>query len=218
MVTAIHCDVSEPFQIKAVCHFQDIYRKLVRGHGGSRRTSPSCRSYCARARRPNHHLQCALNVRTQTVRLRKYHGGQYESSSCSRSISHLSAFSGCRIGPGAERPGVPTLRLRTSWLRLLQLRLRLPSPPLRVPSPPLRVPSSPLSLLENFEASPLPAALAVEELAACSTRNALADEWLGKRHVVLVRRAKWPRTLQSPPAPRVGATIGRLDSLLLGSY
>jgi hypothetical protein len=31
MVTAIHCDVSEPFQIKAVCHFQDIYRKLVRG-------------------------------------------------------------------------------------------------------------------------------------------------------------------------------------------
>jgi len=37
MVTAIHCDVSEPFQIKAVCHFQDIYRKLVRGRGGSRR-------------------------------------------------------------------------------------------------------------------------------------------------------------------------------------
>jgi hypothetical protein len=31
MVTAIHCDVTEPFQIKAVCHFQDIYRKLVRG-------------------------------------------------------------------------------------------------------------------------------------------------------------------------------------------
>jgi hypothetical protein len=71
-----------------------------------------------------------------------------ESSSCSRSSSHLGAFSGCRISPG----GVPTLRLRTSWLRLLQLRLRLPSPPLRVPSPPL-------SLLENFEASPLPAAL-----------------------------------------------------------
>jgi hypothetical protein len=31
MVTAIHCDVSEPFQIKAVCHFQYIHRKLVRG-------------------------------------------------------------------------------------------------------------------------------------------------------------------------------------------
>jgi hypothetical protein len=31
MVTAIHCDVSELFQIKAVCHFQDIYRKLVWG-------------------------------------------------------------------------------------------------------------------------------------------------------------------------------------------
>jgi len=31
MVTAIHCDVSEPFQIKAVSHFQYIYRKLVRG-------------------------------------------------------------------------------------------------------------------------------------------------------------------------------------------
>jgi hypothetical protein len=28
----------------------------------------------------------------------KYHVRQHESSSCSRSISHLSAFSGCRIG------------------------------------------------------------------------------------------------------------------------
>jgi len=66
----------------------------------------------------------------------------------------------------------------------------------------------------------------VEEQDACFVvrdqpgrpRNALAGEWLGKRHVVLVRRAKWPRTLKAPPAPRVGATIGRLDSLLLGSY
>jgi hypothetical protein len=139
-------------------HSAEQHCAIALRRGGLPRILPSCRSYSARARRPNYHLQCALNVRTQTVRLRKYHGGQYESSSCSRSSSRLSAFSGCRIGPGAEHPGVPTLRLRTSWLRL-QLRLRLPSPPLRVPSPPLRVPSSLLSLLENFEASPLPAAL-----------------------------------------------------------
>jgi len=49
----------------------------------------------------------------------------------------------------------------------------------------------------------------VEEQDACFVvrdqpgrpRNALAGEWLGKRHVVLVRRAKWPRTLKAPPSP-----------------
>jgi hypothetical protein len=88
--------------------------------------------------------------------------GYYESSSCSRSSSHLGAFSGCRIGPGA---GVPPLRLRTSWLRL-------PSPPLRLPSS-LRT----VSLLENFEASPLPAAVVCRDSAPFisptidSTRN-----------------------------------------------
>src|SRR5262245_232031 len=65
------------------------------------------------------------------------YGGQYETP-CSR-ISHLGAFSGCRIGPTGH-PGVPPLRLRTFWLRLRTFWLRLPSSLL--PSSLLRLPSS----------------------------------------------------------------------------
>ena len=47
--------------------------------------------------------------------------------------NHFGTFSGCRIGPGAERPGVRRFRIRTLrlwlrslwlWLRTLWLRLR----------------------------------------------------------------------------------------------
>jgi hypothetical protein len=48
--------VRSPFGAEAI-----VKPRLRRG--GSRRTSPSCRSYCARAQRPNYHLSCALNVR-----------------------------------------------------------------------------------------------------------------------------------------------------------
>src|SRR6516165_248908 len=74
-------------------------------------------------------------------------GGQYETP-CSR-ISRFGAFSGGRIGPGAGRPGVPCLRLRTLSLRL-RSRLRL-----------LRLPSSllPSSLLRLLSSLPPPSPL-----------------------------------------------------------
>src|SRR5262249_46049769 len=89
------------------------------------------------------------------------YGGQYETP-CSR-ISHVGAFSGCRIGPTGH-PGVPPLRLRTFWLRLRTFWLRLPSSLL--PSSLLRLPSSLPSLLKGTLGPPQRAAIALRSISS----------------------------------------------------
>src|SRR5215831_20154405 len=95
------------------------------------------------------------------------YGGQYETP-CSR-ISHLGAFSGCRIGPTGH-PGVPPLRLRTFWLRLRTFWLRLPSSLL--PSSLLRLPSSLPSLLKGTLGPPQRAAICFAQQLRLRTESA----------------------------------------------